>query len=130
MSDNAFPAGQGNTQFRRSRARCNQGRGPGGFRLRAPADRVSPPGRRKRKGDRMLALWLEYLFMLVAMLSLIGAAYYWWLASRIELPAADAGAGQAMLRLADVVKRAAGLSALGAMLVVASYLMGVFADYQ
>jgi hypothetical protein len=78
----------------------------------------------------MLALWLEYLFMLVAMLSLIGAAYYWWLASRIELPAADAGAGQAMLRLADVVKRAAGLSALGAMLVVASYLMGVFADYQ
>ena len=78
----------------------------------------------------MVALWLEYLMMFVAMLALIGASYYWWLASRIELAGGEAGAGQAMLRLAEVAKRAAALSALGALLVVASFLMGVFAAAQ
>jgi hypothetical protein len=81
----------------------------------------------------MAELWLEYLMNFLALLSILTAAYYWYLMSRAELPG-EGGTGetgeaaQALVNMATLGKRAASFSALGGVLIVSGSLMGIFAD--
>ena len=81
----------------------------------------------------MAELWLQYIMNLLALLSILTGAYYWYLMSRAK-PPAEAGsdetreAVQTLVEMATLGKRAAGFSALGGVLLVAAWLMGVFSE--
>ena len=83
----------------------------------------------------MAASFFEYFMDFLAMVVITGAAYYWWKVSKIDVPlpadgesANMGGVVTAMAEVTDITKRAAGYTALGAVLFVASWAMGSFAN--
>ena len=82
----------------------------------------------------MVATFFEYFMDFMAMMVIVGAAYYWYRVSKIDLPlpaegetANLGGMMSAMAEMTDFTKRAAGYSALGGVLLVSSWAMGSFA---
>lgn len=86
----------------------------------------------------MAAYFFEYFMDFMAMLVIAGAAYYWYQVSKIDVPLpADGEVGDAanlggvmtaVAEITRVIKRAAGYTALGAILFAGSWAMGVFAN--
>jgi len=86
----------------------------------------------------MTVSWVHYMMNLMAMLVIIAAAYYWYRASRIDLPGVADGDGAAvddrrvigaLVEVTDISRRAAGYTALGAVLFVSAWIIGVYADF-
>lgn len=86
----------------------------------------------------MFASFFEYFMDFMAVLVIAGAAFYWYQVAKIDVPLpADGDSGEpanlggmmtAMAEITRVIKRAAGYTALGAILFVGSWAMGVFAN--